>query len=98
MQKQLQIATTIREQLYAGGRKIVWSWGAHEWQALPETREYDGGLQFRVKGRLYNGPVHIWLAYDDTYTIKLKDKAAKELKNIYCNQLTEVVDSLVETA
>ncbi len=100
MKEYVLIATTIQKQLYAGGRMIVWSWGAYDFMAMPPTKDSLGGLEFRVNGRLYQGKVYVKLAFDDTYTIELRRKEPNPeqvIKNVYCDQLTEVIDYHVET-
>ena len=63
-------------------------------------------LRFRVSGRLHTGLVYVVLTGADDYTIIIaKDKRGlmpyakitKELNGIYCDQLVDVVDRLVET-
>ena len=97
----MQIAKTILEQLYAGGRMIVWSWGFHDLMSIPEMSDCSGGLRFRVDGRIFQGIVMVKLAWDDTYTIELYGsdifKPVKSISGIYFDQLTEVIDGYVET-
>lgn len=97
MNKQTQIAMTIRQQLYAGGVPVVWSWGTHEWLALPKTKNFDGGLQFRVQGRLYEGLVQVLLAYDDTYTLKFPKTPDVQFTGVYFDMLTDLINGIVET-
>jgi len=101
-----QIAQTIMQQLYAGGRNKVWSWGANSWSCgtMPKV-ERGGGesyLIFKVQGFLFKGMVRVILAWDDTYTVQLLKKEGGELvvkderKNVYFDELTDVIDSKVE--
>jgi len=101
-----QIAQTIMQQLYAGGRNKVFSWGANSWSCgtMPKV-ERGGGesyLIFKVQGFLFKGMVRVILAWDDTYTVQLLKKEGGELvvkderKNVYFDELTDVIDSKVE--
>lgn len=90
----LQIAQTIQQQLMAGGRIKVMSWGAHNWVGG------DNFLQFKVQGFLFKGIVRIVLTSMDDYTIEFyKPRTTEPFKTIegmYCDQLTEVIDRHVE--
>ena len=101
-----QIAQTIMEQLYAGGRNKVFSWGANSWSCgtMPKV-ERGGGesyLMFKVQGFLFKGMVRVILAWDDTYTVQLLKKEGGELvvkderKNVYFDELTDIIDRKVE--
>ena len=84
------------EQLYAGGKMKVWSWGADDFKGIE-----DRGLSFKVQGRLHTGYVVITLDFMDTYTVHLLDtkgvQVGSSFKDIYCDQLTNFIDVLVET-
>lgn len=96
MNKQKQIAETILEQLKWGSMSKFWSWGGHNWAFLPSTSRILGGLVFDVQGRKFFGEVRVLLDPSDTYRITLD---GEEVANdIYCDQLAEVVDRLVETS
>ena len=101
-----QIAQTIMQQLYAGGRSKVFSWGANSWSCgtMPKV-ERGGGesfLMFKVQGFLFKGMVRVILAWDDTYTVQLLKKEGGELvvkderKNVYFDELTDIIDRKVE--
>ena len=59
-------------------------------------------MTFRVSGLKFKGIVKIILNWSDTYTVQLvkNQKGAEVIKaeksDIYCDQLTEIVDNLVE--
>ena len=106
-----QIAQTIMQQLYAGGRSKVFSWGANSWSCgkMPKTDRGDrigvGGesyLMFKVQGFLFKGMVRVILAWDDTYTVQLLKKEGGELvvkderTNVYFDELTDIIDRKVE--
>lgn len=89
-----EVAHTIRQQLFAGGAMAVFSWGPYGWMVLPAKRNYDGGLRFFVEGRLYKGEINIWSHKNDTYTIEI---GAMSYHDVYCDNLTSVIDYCVET-
>ena len=90
--EQTKIARTIQAQLFAAGKSIVWSWGANSWTALPNA------LAFKVHGFKLTGIVKITLMPSDTYTIELikNKKVIKTIEDVYCDELTNVVDNEVE--
>jgi len=72
----------------------VMSWGAREF-----TRYKDTILFFRVSGRKHNGFVLITLAWDDTYKVRVIStqwNVKKTFENVYCDDLTEIIDANVE--
>lgn len=97
-----QVADTIIRQLYAGGRTKVMSWGAHAWR-FGITDNDNAFLLFRVRGLLYKGLVRIVLNANDTYTVELVNKNSeqkfdviKSVDNAYFDNITDIVDGLVE--
>lgn len=108
MSESKQIAQTILEQIKAAGLQIMWSWGAKNFVALGEKQLPCGGLQlggleFRVNGRIFKGIVQVRLMANDTYTVVLLKpykgvyNVKGEFKDVYCDNLTYVIDSAVET-
>ncbi len=90
----LNILNEIRRQLYAGGQMKVMSWGTRGWTAINEYT-----LRFRVSGHLHKGFVTIFLTPMDVYTVKLlnlKGEVKKEINDVYCDELTDVIDRAVE--
>jgi len=88
-----QVAQIIRQQLYAGGRIKVFTWGANAWRAG------ENFLHFRVTGKLFRGVVRITLNSMDLYDIKLmkvSGEVVKEINGIYNDQLTDVIDNAIE--
>ena len=79
---------------------MFFSWGVNDIGILSGTKENTKGLCFRVRGRLFKGWVHIALNYDDTYIISFistQGNVKKTLENVYCDELTEKIDEVVET-
>ena len=104
MTRAVEIATIILEQIKEGttsnvgrtisGRHAMLCWGVRKLNAVSENEQWEGGLEFVVSGVKYSGLVRVLLAWDDTYTIKLNNDTTRT--NIYFDQLTEVIDALVE--
>lgn len=98
----LQIATTIKQQLFAFGKTKVWSWGARGWSCgqIAETKE--SFLAFRVSGLKFKGIVKVILTWADTYTVQFikmekgLEVVKKEISNVYFDELTDKIDNTVE--
>jgi hypothetical protein len=93
----LEIAKTIRQQLYSTGFLKVASWGAHAFYAI------ENGLQFYVKGRHFKGHVRIIYDYgNDLYNILFGEFKQKEwhgvkcFEGIYFDQMVNLIDREVE--
>ena len=76
---------------------VTMSWGFHKAKNLMNQ-----GLMFTVNGAIHSGHVLVTLAYNDTYTISLFNKAynqvGESVKDVYCDELQNIVDLLVETS
>ena len=98
-----QVAETILSQLKYGRERVikVMSWGARQW-TCGETAEGNSFLAFRVSGFVFKGIVKVILWGDDTYTVQLikNEKGAEvikhEQKGVYNEDLTDIIDGLVE--
>jgi hypothetical protein len=90
----LQIAQTIINQIKFTDRSALMAWGATKFIALPESKEFQGGVQFHVNGLVFQGIVKVELRWVDDYTVSFVKKA--ELKNkiegVYCDMLIDVID------
>jgi hypothetical protein len=94
MTTDLTIVNEIRRQIYAGGMEKVWSWGAHAWGVVDKHT-----LRFRVTGRIFRGVVTVCLTPMDVYRVellKLDGTVVKTFDMVYCDQLTDVIDTAVE--
>jgi hypothetical protein len=88
------IATEIRNQLYHFGKQIVWSWGAHSWTGGEDF------LEFQVQGFKLKGYVRITLNGLDLYDISFKNsnrEVIKEIKDVYAEDMVDIIDNEVET-
>ena len=100
--RQLAIANTVKQQIsiYA-----LMSMGANKFNWIRETKEYSGGLSFEFQNtsKIKKGRIHIQLTWADVYKVVLigidwkKEKVFKIVDDVYCDQLSETLDGLVET-
>lgn len=88
----LEIANTIRQQLYGMGKVRVWSWGSHAWTAI------NNGLSFKVQGFKFKGVVRIVLMPSDTYKIEFvkSNTVVKECLDVFFDEMVNVIDDFVE--
>ena len=100
--RQLAIANTVKSQIsiYA-----LMSMGANKFNWIKETKDYSGGLSFEFQNtsKIKKGRIHIQLKWSDVYKVVLigidwkKEKVFKIVDDVYCDQLSETLDRLVET-
>ena len=100
--RQVAIANTVKSQIsiYA-----LMSMGANKFNWIKETQKYSGGLSFEFQNtsKIKKGRIHVQLTWSDTYTVVLigidwkKEKVFKIVDDVYCDQLSETLDRLVET-
>jgi hypothetical protein len=91
----MEIAKTILEQIKYGDKWALMAYGSKNFVALSESKEYQGGLQFQVNGYNHKGIVKVQLKWIDTYTITFINKkgdAVKEVEDVYCDMLVDVLD------
>lgn len=92
-------AIAIYKYLHPQSNPILWNWGAHNF----EITIFKGmaALRFVVNGFKHKGKVYV--CYDegsDLYEINLtdeKDKIIQTKEQIFCDQLTDTIDEMVET-
>ena len=78
---------------------LVFSWGTHNFKALGESEEGEGGLEFQVNGFKHKGGVRIMLNWLDTFDVYLLDNngnITKKMGDVYVDNLISVVDNMVE--
>lgn len=91
----MEIAKTIIAQIKFADKWALMAYGSTNYMALPESKEYQGGLQFKVNGFKHKGTVRIQLKWIDTYTITFlnkKGEVKKEVEDVYCDMLVDVLD------
>lgn len=103
----LEIANTILDQIRATDRMALWAWGAKDFVALGGSDDKVGevslgGIQFKVNGMKHKGTVIVKLMANDTYTVVLGKvwkgewKLKSSTDDVYCDNLMEVIDGLIE--
>jgi hypothetical protein len=106
----LTVANTIKEQIAAGcgvdgsqGFVCMMAWGVDRMVGCgEETEDNRGWLSFTVKGRKFKGAVKIKLMWNDTYRVEFWKTRRPNLKmieaydEVYCDMLTDLIDSYVE--
>jgi len=91
----MEIAKTIIAQINYADKWALMAYGSRNYVALPESKEYQGGLQFKVNGYHHKGFVRVQLKWIDTYTITFLNKKGdvkKEVEDVYCDMLVNVLD------
>lgn len=91
----IEIAQTILKQIQVGDRWFLPSIGAKNFIALPESKNYQGGVRFKCNGLKHKGIVEISLRWVDDYTIiflKSSDEEIKRVEGVYCDMLVDVLD------
>lgn len=91
----MEIAKTIIAQINYADKWALMAYGSRNYVALPESKEYQGGLQFKVNGYHHKGFVRVQLKWIDTYTITFLNKKGdvkKEVEGVYCDMLVNVLD------
>ena len=92
------VANYIREILLTQ-LMVVFSWGAHNFKAISESEEGEGGLEFEVNGFKHKGGVRIMLNWLDLFDVCLlnQDGTIKEkISDIYVDSLVSVLDHAIE--
>lgn len=93
--KTMEIAQTILDQIKFTDRSALLAWGAKNFSAINECKEYQGGLAFQVNGIVHKGWVKICLRWVDDYTIIFINKnreVVKTFEGAYCDMLVSVID------
>jgi len=91
----LKIAQTIISQIRYSDKVALMAWGASNFVALEESKEYSGGVRFHVNGLVFIGYVQIQLRWVDDYTItflKRKGEVVKKCEGAYSEDLVPLID------
>lgn len=91
----MEIAQTILEQIKYADRSALMAWGATNFCALSESKEFQGGLSFKVNGLTHKGWVKICLRWVDDYNIIFINRnreVVKTFEGAYCDMLIDVID------
>ena len=93
--KTMEIAQTILDQIRFTDKWALMSWGASNFSAINESKEFQGGLTFQVNGLTHKGWVKVCLRWVDDYTIIFINKnreVVKTFEGAYCDMLVPVID------
>ena len=93
--RSMGIAQIILGQIKYTDRGALMAWGANNFCALSETKEFQGGLSFKVNGLTHKGWVKVCLRWVDDYTIIINNKNREVVKiseGAYCDMLVDVID------
>ena len=85
----MNIALYIRDILLTK-LTTVFSWGAHDFESIPESEEGEGGLMFSVNVVLN------WLDLFDVYLINQDDTLKEKIENVFVDSLINVIDHAIE--
>jgi hypothetical protein len=91
----MEIAKTILEQIQYADRSALMAWGAQNFAAIGESKEFQGGLAFQVNGLTHQGMVKVCLRWADDYSIIFVNKEQETVKTFeraYCDMLVPVID------
>lgn len=94
-QQDIKIAAYIVKALRTPNLNVFFCWGSEDYRPIED------GVQFRTNGFLHHGLVQV--VYDhaaDLFTVRLigdDGETATERREVYVDQLQEVVDRLVES-
>jgi hypothetical protein len=91
----MEIAQTILEQIRYTDRSALMAWGAKNFSAISESKEFQGGLAFQVNGLIHKGWIKVCLRYVDDYTIIFiteNREVVKTFEGAYCDMLVAVID------
>lgn len=91
----MEIAQTILEQIKHADKSALMAWGAKNFSAINESKEFEGGLAFQVNRLHHKGWVKICLRWVDDYTIIFINKnreVVKTFEGAYCDMLVPVID------
>lgn len=91
----IEIASTILQQIKCLDYSALMAWGARNYIALPECKEFQGGVRFQVSGLKHKGFIMVQLRYVDDYTIsfiKSNGEMVHQVEGVFCDMLVEVLD------
>lgn len=91
----MEIAQTILDQIKYSDRSALMAWGAKNFAAIGESKEFQGGLAFQVNGLTHQGMVKVCLRWVDDYTIifvNKKRETVKTFEGAYYDMLVPVID------
>lgn len=91
----ISIASEILNQIKCTDRWALAAYGAKNFLALPESKEFQGGVRFNCNGLSHKGVVMIELRWVDDYTVSFlskKGELVKKFEGIYNDMLVNILD------
>lgn len=91
----LAVAQEILNQIKYFDRSALMAWGANNFIALPESKEFNSGIRFNVNGLVHVGIVMVQLRWMDDYTVSFLSKKGElvhKVEGVYCDMLVDVID------
>lgn len=91
----MKIAQIILDQIKYADRSALMAWEANSFCAISESKEFEGGLCFKVNGLKHKGWVKIGLRWADDYSIifiNQNREVVKTIEGVYCDMLVDVID------
>lgn len=91
----MEVAKTIINQINYADRSALMAWGANSFCAISESKEFEGGVSFKVNGLIHKGWIKVCLRWVDDYTIIFINKnreVVKTFEGAYCDMLVPVID------
>ncbi|WP_027137405.1 hypothetical protein [Gaetbulibacter saemankumensis] len=91
----IQIAQIILNQIKCIDRSALFAWGAKNYVALPESKDFQGGVTFKVNGSTFKSWVKVKLTRLDEYKVSFINKKAeveKSCDGVYCDMLVDIID------
>lgn len=86
---------TIINQINDADRSALMAWGANSFCAISESKEFEGGVSFKVNGLIHKGWIKVCLRWVDDYTIIFINKnreVVKTFEGAYCDMLVPAID------
>jgi hypothetical protein len=91
----MDIAKEILNQIKCTDRWALAAYGAKNFIALPEAKEFSGGVRFTVNGLTHKGIVMIQLRWVDDYTVSFLSKKGElvhKVERVYNDMLVSILD------
>ncbi len=91
----IAIASEILNQIKCTDRWALAAYGAKNFLALPESKEFQGGVRFNVNGLTHKGLVVVELRWVDDYTVSFLSKKGElvhKVEGVYCDILVDIID------
>lgn len=76
-------------------RYALMAWGAKDFISLPESKNFQGGVRFKVNGLTFKGWVKVELTWMDVYYVSFinnKCEVVKQFEDVYCDMLVDIID------